>query len=255
MSAAALAPMAASVSQAVSVATLVKIGMVGGVLRYVPPPAPKEPSNELLKAWFKISTPLRFFISGNLGNLCFFYLEHMISNGLGYVAELPNFIEGIGKDGISFFIAYSLQIVTQHFLHASLVYGLHSINTGERYFKSLAGESASYVFALFGSTFLNLFLLRVGLNKTVAFITTMTVFAVINYFLIGSVVRWSMESSSKTGKSTTQRSVMTKLFEVMPVEFPKFNVPFITSSKDGAETASAAATSHAVGLSLLGTYV
>ena len=62
--------------------------------------------------------------------------------------------------------------------------------------KTLLGQTYVYSFALVGSTVLNLFLLRTGLEKTKAFFATMVLFAIINYFLIEWVVKRVTTSSS-----------------------------------------------------------
>lgn len=160
--------------------------------RVIRPQPPLPPSKNVLiqiyRSWFKISELGRFFVSGNLGNMCFFFLERAVSRQLSQMSELPEFVEDY-KDSVSFFIAYILQIVTQHLFNAVLVYGIDTINTWEKYFKTLLGQYSAYGFALVGSTCLNMLLLRIGMDKTIAFFTTLTLFACINYFLIGWMVR------------------------------------------------------------------
>jgi hypothetical protein len=115
---------------------------------------------------------------------------------------------------VSFFIGYILQIVSQHLIHAVLVYGLHSINTREKYLQTLLGQFQVYSLALVGSTFFNLFLLRAGLDKTVAFFTTMVTFACINYYLVGWIVQRATNSASAEEKrqraETTSAASATK---------------------------------------------
>jgi len=123
--------------------------------------------------------------------------------------SLPSFVQSY-KDSVSFFVAYMMQIVTQHLLHAFLVYGLETINTREKYIKTLAGQFSAYGFALIGSTILNLVLLRMGVEKTVAFFGTMLIFSLLNYFLIGWIVRRAVSSdeakrTSIQGQATVQQ--------------------------------------------------
>jgi hypothetical protein len=148
---------------------------------------PKAPAS-VYKTWFQVSEPIRFFVSGNIGNVCFFFLERLIYYQLGKMNNLPQSVVDY-KESVSFFIGYLLQIVSQHLLNAVLVYGLDTIDTRAKYFKTLVGQSSAYIFALFGSTFLNLGLLQAGLEKSTAFVSTLMIFACINYFVIGWIVR------------------------------------------------------------------
>lgn len=163
---------------------------------------------ELYAKWFELSSPVRFCVSGNFGNLCFYFIERLVYHQLCQIPSLPNWIEDF-KDSVSFAIGYLLQIVTQHLLHAFLVYGLDTINTKEKYLKTLLGQTYVYSFALVGSTILNLFLLRAGIEKTKAFFLTMIIFAVFNYFLIELVVQRAISSSS-VKKSSIKKSTQTR---------------------------------------------
>jgi hypothetical protein len=177
--------------QACAVATIVARGGAFGKAAAIPPTAPPSSTSiaSLYKSWFiHASEPVRFFVSGNLGNLCFYFLERLVYFQLCKMSSLPPVVEDY-KDSVSFFIGYLLQIVTQHYLHALLVYGLETIDTRDKYFKTLLGQSSAYIVALFGSTFLNQALLSTGVNKNMAFLTTLWVFACINYFVVGWVVR------------------------------------------------------------------
>ena len=93
------------------------------------------------------------------------------------------------QETISFFVGYTLQIATQHLLHAIMVYGLHTINTREKYFKTLVGQYGAYLTAMVGSTILNTWLRNQGMGKDKAFVATMFLFSIINYFVIGWIVR------------------------------------------------------------------
>lgn len=179
------------------------------VLKNAPPPIPpaNEPSllSSVQERWFRVSSLVRFFVSGNLGNICFFFIERTIFSSLSQLETLPDFVETY-KETVSFFVGYLLQIITQHFLHALLVYGLESINTREKYFKTLLGQFYAYGIALFGSTTLNLFLIKSGIEKTVAFFSTMVIFACINYYLIGWLVKRALQSTTATLPNEIQKS-------------------------------------------------
>ncbi len=168
------------------------------VLRNAPPIQPPHSETALLgiihERWFRISSLVRFFVSGNLGNVCFFFIERSIFSSLSNFDTVPEFVENY-KETVSFFVGYLLQIITQHLLHALLVYGLGTINTREKYFKTLLGQFYAYGLALFGSTTLNLLLIKSGIDKTVAFFSTMIIFACINYYLIGWLVKRALRSS------------------------------------------------------------
>ena len=176
--------------QAFAVATIVARGGAFGRAAAIPPTAPPSTSIEsLYKSWFiHASEPVRFFVSGMFGNVCFYFLERLVYFQLCNMSSLPPVVEDY-KDSVSFFIGYLLQIVSQHWLHAILVYGLETIDTREKYFKTLLAQSSAYVVALFGSTFLNQALISSGVTKNAAFLITLYVFACINYFVVGWVVR------------------------------------------------------------------
>lgn len=122
---------------AVAVASMVR----GGARNALPPP-PRPEKGVSLKgpydAFMKINEPLRFFISGNCGNVVFFYLERLAFLLLQKIENLPTVMKDY-MDGVSFFIAYILQVIPQHWIHALLVYGLHSIDTRKKYFTTLFG--------------------------------------------------------------------------------------------------------------------
>ena len=183
-------------------------------------PEPSESSKQLdlaklNKLWYEIPEPFRFFVSGNLGNVCFYCLERMVHMYLSKIRNPPAFVEN-HTDSISFFLGYILQIVTQHLLHAWLVYGLDTINTREKYLKTLFGQSGAYFVALIGSTILNTWLRRSGMPKDLAFVTTLIVFACVNYFVIGWIVhnlgeddnalanKNSADTTNKGGKKKAQ---------------------------------------------------
>jgi len=171
-------------------------------------------------------------MAGNLGNLGFFFLEKVIFQLLSHLlvtasispsslfsssdaisstsasaAELlySSLMDGIEKyqDGLSFFSAYLIQIVTTHLLYAFLVYGMDTINTYEKYSKTLWGQFKVYGLGLFGATALNTYLIGRGFDKTMAFWGTTATFAVFNYFLISWVVKNAIESSASSSKNSS----------------------------------------------------
>jgi hypothetical protein len=99
--------------------------------------------------------------------------------------------------GLSFFSAYLLQIVSTHLLFAMLVYGVHTVDTPEKYFKTLWGQFRIYAASLVGSTILNTYLIGTGVDKTVSFFATMIVFACFNYFLVCWAVDRALESTTE----------------------------------------------------------
>ena len=163
-----------------------------------------ESAIHFYRRWMQLPQIFRFTVAGNLGNLGFFYLEKAIFRLLSHpvitTSMLSSFLlDGIEKfnDTISFFSAYVIQIVTTHLLYAWLVYGMDTIDTSEKYWKTLVGQFKVYGFGLFGATFLNSYLIRsVGLDKTVSILVTMGSFAVLNYFLVSWVVKKALESST-----------------------------------------------------------
>lgn len=152
--------------------------------------------------WYAIPRPLRYFVSGNLGNICFFVLDKLVSTYLENQA-LPSSMDDY-KDSISFFSAYLLHIVAQHYLHALLVYGLSSINSRSKYWKTLRGTYSALITSAIGSTVLNSLLLRQGFSKNISFVGTLWVFACVNYFWISSVVR---SASAKEDAATTEHII------------------------------------------------
>jgi len=177
--------------------------------RRMPPTPPSEeyvrknPLVQLYCAWLNLPQIFRFFVAGNLGNLGFFYLEKVIFQLLSSLLIASTDLYSVVldaieeyQDGLSFFTAYVVQIVTTHLLYAFLVYGMDTINTYEKYSKTLWGQFKVYGVGLFGATALNSFLIgRGGMDKTWAFWTTTATFAGVNYLLISRVVKNAVESS------------------------------------------------------------
>lgn len=156
-------------------------------------------TSAISNTFYAIPKPLRFFISGNLGNVVFYYCEQGVSAGLESVADLPVLVQSY-KESVSFFLGYVIHIVFQHFLHALLVYGLATINNPARYLKTLFGTYGTYVTSAVLSTALNGFLLKMGMDKTVSFVSTLYFFAIINYLVIGWIVKKSSQEVTPTTK-------------------------------------------------------
>lgn len=174
----------------------------------IPPPSPsKRVLADLYRKWFLIGSLIRFSVSGNIGVLFFYIIERFLYYRLCGISNLPVIVEEY-KDSVSYFFGYLIQIVTQHLLNAFLVYGLDTIDTREKYFKTLLAQFSVYGLSLVGSTIMNLVLLNSGMERSTAFFATLIVFAVVNYFLIEWAVRKttaSTETKAYKGRSSLQR--------------------------------------------------
>lgn len=92
----------------------------------------------LHERFWALPEALRFAVSGFFGTIIFYLLEKSIYQVLlRNLQTLPQLIAEY-KDGCSYAGAYVLQIVTQHWLNAALVYGMHTISSRSKYFKTLA---------------------------------------------------------------------------------------------------------------------
>lgn len=151
-----------------------------------------NPMIQFYHTWLKLPQIFRFSVAGNLANLVFFYLEKVIFRMLSHILVTSSVLSSILLDGIekyqdemSYFSAYVIQIVSTHLFYAFIVYGVDTIDTYEKYSKTLLGQFKVYGFGLFGATFLNSYLMTSGgLSKTLAFWTTTMICAVFNYFLV-----------------------------------------------------------------------
>ena len=125
---------------AIAIASIARGG--GGL---IPPPAPSTAVIEkLFSEFYKLPEGFRFFISGNTGNIVFYTFDRLLYSGLCRVNDLPGIIEEY-KHAVTFFLAYLIQVVSQHWLNALFVYGLESISTKEKYLKTLVGCYRVYV--------------------------------------------------------------------------------------------------------------
>lgn len=125
-----------TMSPTTSLAAVAVASLVRGGARKAPPPPP--PDKAIMDKFMKLNEPLRFFISGNIGNVIFFYIERVTFYLLNKMNGLPPVVQEY-IDSVSFFIAYLLQVIPQHWLHAYLVYGLDTIDTRQKYFTTLFG--------------------------------------------------------------------------------------------------------------------
>lgn len=129
--------------------------------------------------WFRLPEPLRFFISGNFGNICLFTCDSVLGIYLRNTGwSIP--------PAVAFFFAYMMHIPAQHLLHASLVYGICSINTKFKYITTLLETYSALGASAVGSAALNGFLRHrvIPNHRLVAFCLTMAIFAVVNYTLM-----------------------------------------------------------------------
>ena len=164
--------------------------------------------DQLVATWFQVSQPIRFFVSGNIGNVLLFYFERIAYYLLNHLEDLPQFVYDY-KDSVSFFMAYICILPTQHYLNAILVFGYETISTREKYLKTLFAQTNVYLFALFGSTILNTILMKTfQLNKTITFCLTLWVFACFNYIVINYLV-WRT-TKSEASNSTKRRKQIGK---------------------------------------------
>lgn len=96
------------------------------------------------------NSAIRFAASGLIGNVIFFGLDVSflpVIKGIGTASEAYQrqyfFLKASkaissNAESISFFLAYLVDILLQHFLNALLVFGLDTIKTRELYLSSLA---------------------------------------------------------------------------------------------------------------------
>lgn len=157
-----------------------------------------------LQTFFLIPAPLRYFISGSCANVVLYFTERCLYHALFHFHfskrmipdDWTEFMLPSWVNSATFFSAYMLQVPVQHYLHALLVYGLESINTPAKYSRTLGGMFSTLAVSAVGSTMLNAVLLNSGkLNKNAAFLVTLFSFSLVNYFVIGWIVRLSNHQS------------------------------------------------------------
>ena len=124
---------------AIAIAALARGG--GG---HIPPPTPSAIIDKLFSEFYKLPEGFRFFVSGNTGNIVFYTFDRLLYSGLCQLKDLPGIVEEY-KHAVTFFLAYLIQVVSQHWLNAFFVYGLESISTKEKYLRTLVGCYRVYV--------------------------------------------------------------------------------------------------------------
>jgi hypothetical protein len=191
----------ATLSQAGLVPSLLSRGggLVGKTVVPTPPPTATVIHSRLqalYAAWFNnVASPIRFFVSGTTGNLFLFRFEQLAYQVLGNANSLPPIFES-HKDSVSFFLGYIILLPTQHLLNALLTFGIDTIDTREKYWKTLIAEVKVYVTALCGSTLLNAILMQMGwMSKTAVFILTLCIFSCFNYIVINVLVHRAVDSA------------------------------------------------------------
>lgn len=139
----------------------------------------------LEKVWYTLPQYPRFLASGGIGNIFLYYMDEGFLNLVleKIPKDLPTFFEQ-NKESVSFFTAYLAQIVIQHYLHAMLAFGRDTINTREKYLKTLKSTYATLSGILVGSTIMNGLLLKAGVNKKVAFWVTLYGFGFVSYLIL-----------------------------------------------------------------------
>mmetsp|Transcript_8368 Transcript_8368/g.19416 ORF Transcript_8368/g.19416 Transcript_8368/m.19416 type:complete len:249 (+) Transcript_8368:78-824(+) len=144
------------------------------------------------QAFWVLPETIRYVVSVNIGSVLFFLLDRLLYLWVTQHSQrLPPVVVHY-KTSVSYFSAYALQIVAQQWLLASLVYGMETINTRKKYYRSLLNVFQTYFVSMVGSTVLNATLIKHGVNRTVSFVGTLGIFAIFNYF----VLKWIMETPS-----------------------------------------------------------
>mmetsp|Transcript_20710 Transcript_20710/g.29247 ORF Transcript_20710/g.29247 Transcript_20710/m.29247 type:complete len:234 (-) Transcript_20710:123-824(-) len=170
--------------------------------------SPLHVAKKMYKAYFMLMPEqFRYLGAGTLGNLTFFLTERMVFDMVVQLShKLPN-IMAKNQESTSFFLSYLLQIVPQHWFNAFLCYGLDTINTKEKYRKTLLGTYSALSFTLLVSTVMNAVLIKLGMQKDHAFATTLFLGAILNYILLTFVVVKKVTPPEKTVEITGEYSL------------------------------------------------
>ena len=155
----------------------------------------KAVAMSMIKAWHKhLPEPFRFFISGRVGDVFFYFLERRLSfllstllaSSSGPTSSVFMAFLSSSQDTLSFLAGYCLHVIPQHLLHALLVYGLDTINTRRKYTDTLVAMYQAMITSALGAAALNTLLLQtLPISKTAVFVLTLGLFSTINYFWIG----------------------------------------------------------------------
>ncbi|KAG5178470.1 hypothetical protein JKP88DRAFT_80881 [Tribonema minus] len=121
--------------------------------------------------------PLRFAISGGLGNLCFFFIDKAV-----YMYNPFDW----QKATVSWAVSYLISVWLQHSLHTLLVFGRSSEGG---YWTSLAVTYATYSVSIALSPVVNAALINyVGLSHSLAWFGTLASTGVLNYFTVSKAM-------------------------------------------------------------------
>ena len=182
-----------------------------------------------MRTYWEENAAVRFAASGFIGNAIFFGLDMAFLPIIRGASQRQCFVKAsktiaTNAESISFFVAYLVDIVVQHFLNALLVFGLDTIATREMYLSSLAAAYTAYFGTLCGSTILQAYLLRLGVNKSIAFWSTIALGSLVNYVVLTALAARAKSQSNGTAENqlcTTNESVKSKKLKVAMIGMPK----------------------------------
>ena len=93
----------------------------------------------MYQKFYTLPEPARYMFCANAGNIVLFVLERVMYQLLDTTTvQLPALLDR-NKASASFFLAYFTHVIPQHWFLAFFVYGLHTISTREKYFRTLFG--------------------------------------------------------------------------------------------------------------------
>lgn len=174
------------------------------------------------------NSAIRFAASGLIGNAIFFGLDVSFLPVIKLASQRQCFLKASkaissNAESISFFLAYLVDILVQHFLNALLVFGLDTIKTRELYLSSLATAYTAYFGTLCGSTILQAHLLRLGLQKSVAFWSTIALGSIVNYLVLTTLAARSKSQLIDKEYATDDRnSDRSKRARTAMINTPKY---------------------------------
>lgn len=147
------------------------------------------------RIWYElVPTPVRFFLSGSIGNYLFYCIDERLCPALISLKSPSSSVPSSRIQTASFFLSYLLSIPLCHFLNALLVYTLPTLlPLKQKYLKSLSKAYAVYAFAVVLTTALNAALQAEpffgGLSKSQAFVASVYGVGVINFFVMGKLMK------------------------------------------------------------------
>jgi putative flippase GtrA len=126
--------------------------------------------------WLHAPRPLRFLISGGLGNFAFVQLDRLL-------------LDRVGSVPVAFTAAYIVSIALQYFLHAFLVFGEPFTVTG------LVGCYAAYTSSIALSFVVSALFdyLFSGFPHVVIWLANMTVLSIYNYYVVSAAMDTKVE--------------------------------------------------------------